>query len=176
MRKLILIFTALSILSVVFGCSSTSKLTKINERPAATTSEKTDIINENFDPSLLEEHELKLKKTISPESKSDDIEALLLQPTENTELPEELDGFRVQICAVSDDTKGMQVRRDARIQFINEDVYMDYHAHYYKVRIGNCVTRYEAEKLQQMAIENWCDEASVVRTKVKPNDKKPKTP
>ena len=66
----------------------------------------------------------------------------------------------------------MQVQRDAIIRFINEDVYMDYHAPYYKVRIGNCLTRYEAEQLQQLAIQKGFADAWVVRTKVKPNVQK----
>ena len=175
MRKIVLLFTSLVIILVIFGCSSSVKLTQ----PDAKTSKKsgkTGIINENFDPSLLDENKLELKKTISPESKSDSIDDLLLQTSEKVQMTKELDGFKVQICAVSDEKKAMQVRRDAIIRLINEDVYMDYHAPYYKVRIGNCLTRYEAEQLQQLVIQKGFADAWVVRTKVKSRVKKEESP
>ena len=171
MRKIVLSFTSLIIMFIIWGCTGSGKLTKADKN-IKEKSGKTGIINENFDPSLLDENELKLKKTISPESKSDNIDDLLFQSPAKAQLSEELEGFRIQICAVSDEAKAMQVQRDVIIKFINEDVCMDYNAPYYKVRIGNCLTRYEAEQLQQLAIQKGFADAWVVRTKVKPNVQK----
>jgi len=158
----------------MFGCSSTGQMitenTITNEE-----STKTGIINENYNPSLFDENELKIQKTISPDSKSDNIDDLLLQSPVEEPLPEETDGFRVQICAVADEIKAKQVQRDAIMQFLNEEVYLDYHAPYYKVRIGNCLTRYEAEQLQQLVIKKGFADAWVVRTIVKTNLKKDET-
>ncbi|MBC8183091.1 SPOR domain-containing protein [candidate division KSB1 bacterium] len=172
MRKIILLFVSLILMVILFGCSSTGQMVKPNKNTEV-RERKTGIINENFDLSVLDENELDLKKTISPESKSDNIDDLLLQTPDEQPLPEEVDGFRIQICAVSDEEKAKQVQRDAIFQFINEEVYLDYHAPYYKVRIGNCLTRYEAEQLQQTVIKQGFADAWVVRAKVKPNSDPP---
>jgi len=168
MRKRVLLFSCLVLSFGMFGCSSTGQMitenTITNEE-----STKTGIINENYNPSLFDENELKIQKTISPDSKSDNIDDLLLQSPVEEPLPEETDGFRVQICAVADEIKAKQVQRDAIMQFLNEEVYLDYHAPYYKVRIGNCLTRYEAEQLQQLVIKKGFADAWVVRTIVKTN-------
>jgi len=175
MRKIFLLFIAFLIMFAIFGCSSSGKLSNTN-KGVKIKPEKTGIINENFDPSILNENELELKKTISPDSKFSEIDDRIFQAVEKEELPKEVDGFRVQICAVADEGKAMQVQRDAIIQFINNEVYMDYHAPYYKVRIGNCVTRFEAEQLQQLAMKKGFTDAWVVRTKVKSTTKKDEIP
>jgi len=174
MRKIVLLFISL-VLLFLFGCSSVGQL-RNSEKNNEQRSRKTGIINENFDPSLLDENELDLKKTISPDSKSDYVDDQFLQSSDERPLPEEADGFRVQICAVSDEQKAKQVQREAIFQFMNEEVYLDYHAPYYKVRIGNCLTRYEAEVLQQLAMKKGFKDAWVVRTKVKLNKDKDKSP
>jgi hypothetical protein len=138
--------------------------------------EKAGIINENFDPALLGDDEIDFKKTISPESKSDNFDDLLFETPESKPLPEEMDGFRVQICAVSDEQKAKQAQRDAIIQFMDNEVYLEYHAPYYKIRIGNCISRFEAEQLQKLAMQKGFADAWVVKTKVKPNLNKENPP
>ncbi len=172
MRKIILLFISLVLMFIVNGCSSSGQMVKPIENPVP-RSEKAGIINENFNPSLPDENELEIKKTISPESKSDNIDDLLFQSSEKAVLPEQADGFRIQICAVSDEEKAKQVQRDAIFQFLNEEVYLDYHAPYYKVRIGNCLTRYEAEQLQQIVMKKGFADAWVVRAMIKPNSASP---
>ena len=171
MRKIVLLFGCCVLLLVIFGCSSTGQMI-VDDKKTEKEPAKTGIINENYNPTLFDENELKIQKTISPESKSDNFDDLLLQSPKEAPLPEETDGFRVQICAVVDEIKAKQVQRDAIMQFINEEVYLDYHAPYYKVRIGNCLTRYEAEQLQQIVIKKDFADAWVVRAKIKPNLKK----
>ena len=171
MRKMVLLFSCVVLSFAMFGCSSTGQMIVENKKTEKEPA-KTGIINENYNPTLFDENELKIQKTISPESKSDNFDDLLLQSQEEEPLPEETDGFRVQICAVVDEIKAKQVQHDAIMQFINEEVYLDYHAPYYKVRIGNCLTRYEAEQLQQIVIKKGFADAWVVRAKIKTNLKK----
>ena len=104
MIKIVIVFFSIVLFFAIFGCSSTGQMI-VENKNTDDESAKSGIINENFQPSMLGENELGLKKTISPESKSDDIDDLLLQSPEKTPLPEELDGFRVQICAASDEEK-----------------------------------------------------------------------
>jgi len=152
----------------IFGCSGSKKLmTESKESPA--DEKNTGIINEFFDPLILDEEDLKIKKTISVESKSDQMDDVLSQSAIDQQRSESVTGFRVQICAVSDEEGARQIHRDAILKFLDEEVYLIYDSPYYKVRVGNCLTRYEADKLQQLAIEKGFDDAWVVRTKIKPN-------
>jgi len=172
MKKILLLASSFLMIFIIFRCSTTGQMAKGDKK---SDSEKTGIINENFDLSLLDDNELEFKKTISPESKSDNIDDLLDSP-QLKPLPEEMDGFRVQICAISDEERAKQVQRDAIIQFIDEEVYLEYHAPYYKVRIGNCLTRFDAEQLQELAMQKGFQDAWVVKTKVKTKIKKETTP
>ena len=154
----------LLIILIMFGCSGTKELINVEKK----SGERIGIVNENFDPSIFDENKLEFKKTISPESKSDNIDTLLFQTIAEESSLEEVNGFRVQICAVSNKEKAKQIQQDVILRFVNEDIYMDYHAPYYKIRVGNCLTRYEAEELQKLIVQKGFTDAWIVRTKVKP--------
>jgi hypothetical protein len=144
----------------------------MNENERSKDEEKTTgIVNEFFDPLILNDDDLKVKKTISIESKSDQVEQNLSRPDTSYQKPETAPGYRVQICAVSDEDRARQIQRDAILKFINEEVYLIYDTPYYKVRVGNCLTRYEADQLQQLAVEKGFDDAWVVRTNITPKHK-----
>jgi len=154
-------------IAVISGCSSSKKLTT-GGGEAGGRGAKKGIINEFFDPLILGEDELKVKKTISVES-SGNQNARTNNPVEATVEPTQLvQGYRVQICAVADEKRARQIQRDAILKFIDQDVYLIYDSPYYKVRVGNCLTRYEADQLQQLAVQKGFDDAWVVRTKVTP--------
>lgn len=150
----------------IIGCSNSQQF--LNKKEAATEDQKeTGIINEFFDPLILDEEELKVKKTISPESKSNNMDEVLTPSPLDQQRQDSVPGFRVQICAVSDEERARQIQREAILKFINEEVYLIYDSPYYKVRVGNCLTRYEADQLQQSAVEKGFDDAWVVRTIIK---------
>jgi hypothetical protein len=79
--------------------------------------------------------------------------------------PEEIQGYRVQLIATRDEEEARSVKRDALISF-DERVYLVYDNPYYKVRIGDCLSRYEADTLQEKAVQKSFVEAWVVRTTV----------
>ncbi|HDQ00130.1 MAG TPA: SPOR domain-containing protein [bacterium] len=163
----------LLIVSLVVGCGGPAALKKPEPDSDKPSEEISGNINEKFDPMLLDEDDIDIKKTISPESKSENADAILF-PSTSEKRPEELDGYRVQLCAVSDEDKAKDIQRQAIMQFIDYNVYLRYDSPYYKVRVGDCVNRFEAEQLQQQAVASGFVDAWVVRSKIKlPPEEKP---
>ncbi len=177
MKKLSLYFVLGVFIFIYFGCSSTQQF-RPRDESTQENQKGSGIINEYFDPLILDDEELEIKKTISTESISDKMETVLTDSAMEEERTEELPGFRVQICAVSEEEKARQIQREAILRFIDQEVYLIYNNPYYKVRVGNCLTRYDADKLQQLAVEKGFTDAWVVRTKVKPdvNEDDPQNP
>jgi len=155
----------LLILLVIAGCSMTRTMMPESQKPE-NEEKTTGIVNEFFDPLILNDEELEIKKTISIETKSDQLDQNLSKPDTSYQQPEISPGFRVQICAVSDEDRAKQIQRDALMKFINEEIYLIYDIPYYKVRVGNCLTRYEADQLQKLAVEKGFEDAWVVRTNI----------
>ena len=175
MKRIIAYLGIIIFIFLVLGCSTTKNMAP-KKQPAKEQEKKTGIVNEFFDPLILDDDDLKVKKTISAEPKSDQAKEDASQSGTEFQKMETVAGFRVQICAVSNEERAKEIQRDALLKFINEDVYLIYDSPYYKVRVGNCPTRYEADKLQQLAVEKGFEDAWVVRTNitVKQNDYSPK--
>lgn len=150
----------------VVGCGGSRNLITTAPTPQDEEKKETGIVNEFFDPLILDEEDLKVKKTISLETKSDQITEETTLSNPESQKSEIVPGFRVQICALSDEGRAKEIQREALLKFINEEVYLIYDSPYYKVRIGNCPTRYDADRLQQLAVEKGFDDAWVVRTKI----------
>jgi rare lipoprotein A len=74
-------------------------------------------------------------------------------------------GYRVQIFASSDRTKAEAAAAEARQKF-TETVYVEFEAPLYKVRVGDCATRYEAETLKEKAGSQGYDGAWIAETQV----------
>ena len=77
----------------------------------------------------------------------------------------EMDGFRVQVFATrfsrsADSVKAVLEEKG------NEDVYIAFDAPVYKVRVGNFISRNEAEKMRISLVELGYDTAWIVRSKV----------
>ncbi len=128
------------------------------------------IVREDFDPLTLKEKELKIKTIRSVEAKSDYDDSLLKGIGGENELNREISGYRVQICAVAIEDTARSIQRDAIIKF-NENVYLTFDSPYYKVRIGDFKTRYEAEQFQKLAIKRGFPEAWIIKTTIRPNAK-----
>lgn len=159
--KKILAIVLVIVLANNCGIRKTAKITK-------TPAEKNQgIINEKFDPLILNDEDIKIKKSEPVEAESDFNDSFIKYMGKKENFEEEVQGYRVQICAVSDEEAARNIERDAILKF-NEKVYLIYDSPYYKVRIGDCTTRFEADRLQQIAISKGFDDAWVVKTKVKP--------
>ncbi len=81
--------------------------------------------------------------------------------------PTKVLGFRIQIFASSTEKNASRVADDARAA-LGENVYVDHIAPYYKVRVGNCLTREEAEGLRKSALNQGYAGAFIVETMIIP--------
>jgi hypothetical protein len=140
------------------SCASKKELQKPGE---------TDLpINEDFDPLALEDDDIIIPERKQTEARSEFDERIFERIESDTTAEAELvSGYRVQICAFSDERAAREIRKEAILKF-NQEVYLTYDSPYYKVRIGDCLSRFEADNLQQLAIEKGFKDAWVVRTKV----------
>lgn len=81
--------------------------------------------------------------------------------------PGNIYGFRVQIFASSTQKNASRVADDARSAFGGK-VYIEYVPPYYKVRVGDCLTKEEAETLKNRALSLGYRGAFVVETMISP--------
>jgi hypothetical protein len=76
-------------------------------------------------------------------------------------------GFRVQVFASSTEKNASKVADDARAAF-EQSIYVQHVAPYYKVRVGNCLTREDAEVLKRKALKLGYRGAFIVETMISP--------
>lgn len=81
--------------------------------------------------------------------------------------PQQVYGFRVQIFASNSEENASRVAADAR-QVFGDRVYVDYVAPYYKVRVGDYLTREEIEPLKNEALRAGYMGAFIIETMVTP--------
>ena len=123
--------------------------------------------DESFDPLSVEEEEV----IVLPESKlKPPPEGTITVGAEKEGEPaagaaEEVLGFRVQIFATDLEFEARTVEEEALIDF-EQSVYLVFDSPNYKIRVGDCRSRAEANKLRQKAIELGYRDAWVVQCKV----------
>ena len=77
-----------------------------------------------------------------------------------------IEGYRVQ-ALVTRNTHSADSIRAVLSDKIDEDVYITYEVPYYKIRVGNCVDRKQAEELQLKLVKLGYASAWIIRTRVK---------
>ena len=77
-----------------------------------------------------------------------------------------IEGYRVQ-ALVTLNTHSADTIRAVLSDKIDEDVYITYEVPYYKIRVGNCVDRKQAEELKLKLVELGYASAWIIRTRVK---------
>ncbi|MBC7188524.1 MAG: SPOR domain-containing protein [Calditrichaeota bacterium] len=154
--------------ALVVGCATTSR-----QAESAASPKKVSGVVEDWDPASLKESEPAIPV---PEGAARSGGGVVAQtePTgaEAGAQPSLLPGYRVQIISTPFEEVAREVRKEALLKF-EEPVYMVFDAPYYKVRVGDCLSRFEAEELQQKAIEKGFGQAWVVRTMVAPGGAPP---
>ncbi len=78
-------------------------------------------------------------------------------------------GYRVQVSLSDDLREASRVMAEARERF-EQEVYLEYDAPYYKVRVGDCSTERQGEELLQIARRIGYPDAWLVRTIISLND------
>jgi len=79
-------------------------------------------------------------------------------------------GFRVQLIATESETLARQIEQNALMDF-QESVYLTFDPPNYKVRVGDCITRADANVLLGKAVNSGFDNAWVVQCRVKVADR-----
>ncbi|GAB4173309.1 MAG: hypothetical protein Kow00108_08110 [Calditrichia bacterium] len=83
-------------------------------------------------------------------------------------LEKKIPGYRVQIFATRDREQAYLLKDEATKIFSNDsiNVYIEFNQPYYKIRIGDCKTREDANRLQRKAINRGYTNAWVVKSSV----------
>ncbi len=80
-------------------------------------------------------------------------------------------GWKVQIFSSEDYFFSDSIHTQALTVFKDEDVVKIFNSPYYKIRIGNCVSREEAEKLLEKAQKKGYRDSWIISTRVKVMEK-----
>ena len=118
-------------------------------------------IDESFDPSTLNEPPIELPLIINP---NDSIPAF----DELVEPDSVIMGYRVQVLSTTDYAVADSVSQKLDEKYNNE-VYVEFLAPNYKVRIGNFISRYGAEEHQKYLRKAGYKTAWIIRTPIKTN-------
>jgi hypothetical protein len=101
-------------------------------------------------------------EVIKPEQYDD----LLASPNKAEEPPSTfMAGYRVQLVSTRNETEARSSMQGALTSF-SENVYLLYDSPYYKLRVGDCLLRADADSLQQRAIQKGFSSAWIIRSQV----------
>lgn len=122
---------------------------------------------EDFNPQVLNDYDLKMESAGSFRQDVADLDLILKgnAPSETPKKRETVSGYRVQLISTRNEQEARNVLREGLLNF-QEKVYLVFDNPYYKVRVGDCLSRYEANDLQETARQKGFWEAWVVRTTV----------
>ncbi|NOY78789.1 MAG: SPOR domain-containing protein [Calditrichaeota bacterium] len=155
----------------LFGCAGTAPVSRTKTEGKSGTAVKGEASQiEDLNPQSLPDQLFVVKENPqsaqAPSTKSE--QAASAQPGESVkETVKMVPGYRIQIAALSNQEEAMDIRKDAMLKFANQEVYLIFDPPYYKIRVGDFLTRYDAEKLQKEAIKMGYKDAWIVRTRVK---------
>lgn len=74
-------------------------------------------------------------------------------------------GFRVQLMTAKDELNAREAKKDALFKF-QQPIYLEFDSSLWKLRVGDCETRAEAEALKEVAIRKGYRDAFIVNSKV----------
>jgi len=80
-------------------------------------------------------------------------------------------GYKVQLFSTTDFFKADTIYQKAVNDFIEQEVVKVFNSPYYKIRLGNCVTREEAEALLNRALTLKYRDAWIIRTPIKTEER-----
>ena len=144
-----------------------------NENQSSAESKKEKIqYREDFDPATLGHDDFVVVPT--PKAQSRDEAASEPEVSDekaaSSSQEEGIQGFRVQLLATKIEDQAREERRKAIFKF-QERVYLDFESPYYKIRVGDCVTRKEADELKQKAVTVGFENPWIVQTKINRNSR-----
>jgi len=128
---------------------------------------KKETLVEDFDPLTLNDDDLVItpiepdivkEAPVVPES-IDEVDEV----QENVK--ETIMGYRVQVLLTGSEEQAGEATKKARMRF-QENVYRVFETPYWKIRVGDCTTRKEAELLKEVAEKNGYPDAWIVPSEV----------
>jgi hypothetical protein len=165
MRKLLL--WSLLAATLFMFCAGTQQAANTGTSSTAAIEEKREM-DESFDPMTLGDFAMEIHESDGKSIQvvtADDLLKGAPAPA-IADSSDEIDGFRVQLYSTRDEEEARSILRNAVISF-SEQVYREFHNPYYKIRVGDFKSRFEATQLQEKAIQMGFSEAWVVRSMVK---------
>jgi hypothetical protein len=119
-----------------------------------------------FNPLELGDDGILIPRPKGSEADLDSLSAISLDSSDSSLWEEQLKlGFRVQIIATDNMALARNAEQKAQTQF-NEKVYLIYDQPNFKIRVGNCSTREEAEFLRKKAVSLGYVDSWVVKDNV----------
>jgi hypothetical protein len=121
---------------------------------------------EDFDPLTLNDDDI----TVTPLEPEEVDVAVVDQNnivlTEEYSTEEMVQGYRVQLLSTSREDQAREAKKKAMIKF-NVTVYLDYETPNWKIRMGDCNTKKEADALRHEAMRKGFPDAWVVPSHVR---------
>ena len=147
------------------GCSST--MPPVNSG-TTTQPATTGTIDESFDPVLLNDDNLSFPEAASISTPTIDNNQTNTDNQDTKVFNKPVDGFRIQIFATKDIEVATLQKKEAEYEFANDGiaVYIEFDSPLYKLRVGDCTTREEAEQLHTRIKQRGFSTSFVVKTKV----------
>jgi hypothetical protein len=155
----------------LFGCfliaCSTSQFSGTENGSTGQKKDKSQY-REDFDPATLGQDDF----VVVPTPKASSRDSTVIEPRDMNpvESPQEegVQGFRIQLLATKIEDQAREEQRKAIFKF-QERVYLDFESPYYKLRVGDCATRKEAETLRNKAVTLGFDNPWIVQSKINRN-------
>ena len=152
-----------ALLYTIYGCSSSKQIVQEDSDSKQNKTQNVKM-DESFEPFKLNDYDLEITKKVE-DTGDIDYTFLVAPNADTTARPTELPGYRVQIFSSTDQEEAQAVRKNAILKF-EDNVYVVFDNPYYKVRVGDCRSRYEADELQMSAEKKGYPDAWIVRTNV----------
>ncbi|MFQ5630270.1 MAG: SPOR domain-containing protein [bacterium] len=118
-------------------------------------------LDEDFDPSMLNEPPIPIIAKLSDKQKDAGEDQSGIQDATN--IPKEIIGYRIQILQTEDVQEAREFQQDTFLR-LDVDAYVSYDNPYYKVRVGDFTSRFEAEEFLTTLEGRGFKSAWIVRT------------
>jgi len=141
------------------GCAGTSE--PIKEEPVEEVKFQYD---ESFDPLSLDDDDIVIAEASLTKKEIENKPVVI----EEKIIPKEMNGFRVQILATKNIETASLFEQEATERFgsLEHKTYLIFEAPLYKIRVGDCKERAEAENLRDLAKQYNYREAFIVKCKI----------
>jgi len=156
-------FILIIVAMLLFSCAGTRE--PVKEEPVKETRPQYD---ESFDPLSLNDDDIIIAaSTVKTPDQNSPVEKI-----EEPKVQREATGYRVQILATKNIETASLFEQEASERFdpLGHHTYLVFEAPLYKIRLGDCKDRAEAEILRDTAVEYGYRESFIVKCKIRVED------